>query len=458
MRAYLRTGVNAGIALFFGLAFAGPANAARCYVKADASSGNAGTSWTMATTLQSALADNACSEIWVAAGVYKPSVEYNTWGQTGPRARTFNIRAGTAVYGGFAGTETQLSERDPAQNQSILSGDIDDNDLATIAASTADIQGANAYHVVTMDGSAGDPIFTDTVLDGFVITAGSAIYPGGGGLLCDASMHPQARCQPTLEHLLFSGNLATDKPGGALLNHAIYGGKASPTILNSTFVGNQAMEVSGSSAQGGAIYNEGYGGQASPVLINDTFVGNSARDGGAIYNSGYDGISNPLLINVTFTGNSASGCGGAVYSDGSSGGASVPGFVNVIAWGDQAGVAAGSEFCSGATGTPGSDPSANPFFEHSIVQGSGGSGSGWTLPFGADAGGNLDVDPRLGMLSYQGGFVPTIAFGPGSPALDAGEDGLCPASDARDVSRPYGAHCDIGAIESNDYIFADGFE
>ena len=35
----------------------------------------------------------------------------------------------------------------------------------------------------------------------------------------------------------------------------------------------------------------------------------------------------------------------------------------------------------------------------------------------------------------------------GSPAIDAGGDANCPATDQRGVTRPQGSHCDIGAYE-----------
>jgi len=39
----------------------------------------------------------------------------------------------------------------------------------------------------------------------------------------------------------------------------------------------------------------------------------------------------------------------------------------------------------------------------------------------------------------------------GSPAIDAGYDPTCPATDLKGVSRPQGAHCDIGAVEFTGY-------
>ncbi len=93
-----------------------PAQAASgplCYVNDDAGGMNNGGSWADAyTDLQSALADANCAEIWVAAGVYKPGAN---------RSDTFMLQNGVAVYGGFAGTESLLSERNWTTNPTILS-------------------------------------------------------------------------------------------------------------------------------------------------------------------------------------------------------------------------------------------------------------------------------------------------------------------------------------------------
>ncbi|GAB4527828.1 MAG: hypothetical protein Fur0018_13680 [Anaerolineales bacterium] len=139
--------------------------------------------------VQDALADAACSEIWVAAGVYYPD---EGAGQTNDApASTFTLQNGVAIYGGFAGTETALSQRDVAANVTVLSGDLAQDDTNTdgdnIAETTADIQGSNAYHVVT--GSGTD---NTAVLDGFTVTAGqannNASWPDfyGGGMFNNA--------------------------------------------------------------------------------------------------------------------------------------------------------------------------------------------------------------------------------------------------------------------------------
>lgn len=53
----------------------------------------------------------------------------------------------------------------------------------------------------------------------------------------------------------------------------------------------------------------------------------------------------------------------------------------------------------------------------------------------------------LGPLQDNGGPAQTLALGSGSPAIDAGADSGCPATDERGVLRPAGAACDIGAFE-----------
>ena len=78
----------------------------------------------------------------------------------------------------------------------------------------------------------------------------------------------------------------------------------------------------------------------------------------------------------------------------------------------------------------------------------GGSGE----QIGTDA---APVDAKLGPLGNNGGQTPTLPLLFGSPAIDAGDDAVCAQTgadkvngvDQRGVTRPQGAHCDIGAFE-----------
>ena len=117
-------------------AFAHPSQSAYAigniiFVDKDASGAFDGTSWTNAyKILQNAL-DAAVSgdQVWVAEGAYYPDAGQNHINND--RTETFQLINGVAIYGGFAGTETLLSQRDPAANLTILSGDIDKEDTDT---------------------------------------------------------------------------------------------------------------------------------------------------------------------------------------------------------------------------------------------------------------------------------------------------------------------------------------
>jgi hypothetical protein len=57
------------------------------------------------------------------------------------------------------------------------------------------------------------------------------------------------------------------------------------------------------------------------------------------------------------------------------------------------------------------------------------------------------MDPLLGALDDFGGFAPTHALLPESPAIDAVEVAPVPETDQRGVNRPQGARADLGAFE-----------
>ena len=64
----------------------------------------------------------------------------------------------------------------------------------------------------------------------------------------------------------------------------------------------------------------------------------------------------------------------------------------------------------------------------------------------------------LGSLADHGGLTPTYLPAAGSAAIDAGNAVFCLETDQRGYPRPLGAGCDIGATETGDVIFANGYE
>ena len=425
--------VNSSILASLLLLLAGNAHAVVCRVTAAATAtynsggggGGDGSDWTaQAMALQAALGDDGnCSEIRAAAGVYKP-------GAAGDTGASFQInRDGRKLYGGFAGIAGEaLEDRDPAANVTILSGDIDDNDINTdgnfIAETSADIVGSNSNHVLYIYGTAVSPytsITANTVVSGFTITAGDAVGTSGGGLVCVGDV--SHNCDPTLSHLHFRGNRAGS--GGAMICSGIgspmfYQSQCNLTLSHASFSGNHA------SGNGGALYNAG---NFQPVLTNITFSGNSAgSNGGAIYNySSWDNLGNssPTLIGVTFSGNSADGLAGAIYTEGFNVGVN-PVLKNVIVWGN------GDDAIQ--------NQNASISIDDSVVE------DGCTAA-SSTCSNIITDDPLLGSLQDNGGGTLTMKPGVGSPAIDAGDDASCPDDDQRGVPRPQGAQCDIGALE-----------
>jgi predicted outer membrane repeat protein len=352
----------------FELPYACPAT--RLYVDDTASGLNDGGSWANAfEDLEFALDGLATCpslrEIWVATGEYDPLFDAN---------KIFNVPPGTHLYGGFAGTETALSQQDWQSNVTVLSGDVDNNDLNKdpngVILDPADIQGTNSWHVVLMDGTT-TPITASTVLDGFTITGGWAtggdLNSVGGGLLCNGE---NGECSPTLSDLLFRGNYGNN--GGSGIENYGEGGISSPTVTRVTFAYNEGAAVANYGAFGGTssgtfrdvifdhntaafgagMINAAYQGTASPTLINVVFSNNHAgSQGGAMYNDGGSGVSSPTLTNVAFTNNTADGSGGAIYGDGTNSGISSPTLTDVSFDGNESGAQGGAMLNGGFSGT-----------------------------------------------------------------------------------------------------------
>lgn len=425
--------------VFCTLAYVGIAQADVCRVTTGATPFGNGSSWDSPMLLQEALAATACTEIWVAGGVYTPS--------TTDRSVSFAIARELQLYGGFGGTESAREQRNPKRHRSILSGDIGGDDVNTLGVTetAAGIVGGNSYHVLHLNGQRPHPITAASVIDGFTITAGQGgdNHPdsAGGGLLCDGFQFDpgDGDCSPTLRNLRFSGNHALE--GGAVF--LWWHGRA--LISGVTFSGNHAVN------NGGALSIDGTGSDNSPSLVNVTFSGNSSgNSGGAIMIDGSGGIANPVLNHVSFSGNHAGNSGGAVHTSASilGSGVSQPVLTHVILW-DNSADNQGANLFNAAAGT-------HLTLRHSLLQG-GCSAVQESFDSSTDCSSTFNADPRLAPLQDNGGFTPTLFPRNGSAALDIGDAASCANVDQRGIARPQGAGCDIGAVEWSDVIFADGF-
>ncbi|MEY3367992.1 MAG: hypothetical protein RI973_1147 [Bacteroidota bacterium] len=96
-------------------------NPVRAYVTQNGAGNMDGSSWDDAFSANQLITALATAlEVWVAAGTYFPTPVSDPNNQ----GYAFIIRNGMKFYGGFAGTETDISQRNIASNPTILSGDI----------------------------------------------------------------------------------------------------------------------------------------------------------------------------------------------------------------------------------------------------------------------------------------------------------------------------------------------
>ncbi len=435
----------------------GPSRVA--HVDAGATGANDGTTWEDAfTNLQDAIAAAVGSnQIWVAAGTYVPGSD---------RLDTFLLGEPVGLYGGFAGTETNRNERDWQSNVTILSGDVNGDDVgfsnntdnvdhvvvvsnnATVSGFT--IAGGRTDAGAAIKGGGGMLVwgFSPLVSD-CTFTRNVALNAGGGGVFCRGTSAPiitnctfadnhanfgggiriDHSATATVTRCIFSSNVATTGGGGArtvgssssVFSHCRFvgnsavagggygggmniGGSSDATILNCLFSGNRG-------ASGGALYN-----QNAIAVSNCTFSLNSASRGGAFLN--YLGVS-PRIVNCVLWGNTASSSGNQIYND-----IATP----VLGYCDVEGGIGGIVNVGGA----------------SVTDGGGNIGSD---PLFADADGPDDVagtdDDDLHLRSTGGrwtasGWTNDTAT---SPCIDAGD----PAGDWALEPLPNGGRVNMGA-------------
>jgi hypothetical protein len=251
----------------------------------------------------------------------------------------------------------------------------------------------------------------------------------GGGIYNSGTLHLQ-----TGSHLL--SNLGTTGGGGVyntgefnFSDGNIYNNGTLPNahgggIRNST---DGVVNVSKSnitfniSDEGGGVYNRGTG---SITITNTTLVGNiGSVSGGNLFNH----TGTLSLLNVTSTGGEANngGFGGALYN--------YQGTVNLR----------GTILANSKTGGDCSNTDIGKINSNGLNLIEDGS---------CAITGLITGDPLLGEQIGFPAYLPLLA---GSPAIDAGTDNLCPATDQRNAPRPQDGNgdgviaCDLGAYEAD---------
>ncbi len=374
------------------------------YVNDDAIGLNLGTSWDDAlTSLQDAIdiaSDRGnVAEIWIAEGRYTPSRRTFYWE---PRSVTFSLVNGVGFYGGFGGDETCRDERDPRQHPTILSGDINDDDLPGDLNLTD-----NSYSVVSALN-----VDSTTVFDGFIVRDGNATQfvttqslsnLRGGGLMIFYG-------NPTISDCIFEDNIG-GHGGGAYVRDA------SPSFDSCIFRGNRSGD------------HAGIGSLRSLMRVtNSAFIGNHASFFGSTVNGEFSEFRNNTVVGNT---SPSGGAGAVVVTD--------QAIQNCVFW---ANVEDGMTDENAQLAT-------NPttMVKNSCIQ-------GWTR--WSQGTGNTDQDPMFVDMLGPDGILGTadddLRLAPGSPAINRGFPGFMAAANEKDVEgkeRVQGCVVDMGAYEAN---------
>jgi hypothetical protein len=229
---------------------------------------------------------------------------------------------------------------------------------------------------------------------------GGVSFQGGSGSVTDT---------------LFLGNRATDDGGGLDLDDGTL------TLLRVTFSKNAAGD------EGGGMENSA----GTCTITNCTFSGNKAKtEAGGL--SCEDGGTTSLLSCTLAKNKAKKGSGISEALDDGVGGADEPDTIEI----------ANTIVANKKTTNYSGDGVTS--LGHNLENGS-------TL--GLSGTGDLsDADARVAKLADNGGLTPTMALLPDSPALDAADDVLAPATDQRgepraDLDAVGTAVADIGAFE-----------
>jgi hypothetical protein len=233
---------------------------------------------------------NDLAEVWVANGVYMPGSSIED------RGNSFEIPTGMKLYGGFAGDETSILDRDPSKihtdNLSILSGDSNHDDSpVNFSSNKAD----NSYTVVKLIND------SNVLIDGFEISGGYFDVSGNSGF--GAGGITALSSSPTFKNLRIVDNFGPT--GGVLTNNA------DALYENCTLSGNKSTYKSSAlwirtdnATHVSKFYNraDGFSAVSNPEFYNCNIVNNVGL--------GFDedgSTTNPEFRNSVIHGNSVIG-------------------------------------------------------------------------------------------------------------------------------------------------------
>lgn len=391
-------------------------------------------------------------------------------------------------YGTATLMNSMLSDNFATRRPSSSGGGIANADAATLTLESVTLSGNSARRGGGVD-TRGTATLTDSML-----TNNAAVGGLGGGIANSGTA--------TLINSMLTDNSAAGGGGGGIANSGAGTLTATLTLDGCKLTGNSAKS-------GGALYSDGNATVAQCTLSNNSATGDHAS-GGGIYNGGTlmlegctlsdnsaigtgvssgGGIANTDMATltveaVTLNGNSASYRGGGILNDGTASltNCTLSGNSVINSFDGGGGISNGGGATLTLEGATLSGNSANNgggianagavMLTNTIIANTIRGGNCATVM--QSNGHNLDDDGGCGFfnsgdlsivtahlapLADYGGPTHTHALctGPGlphpgcggaSPAIDAGDNAHCAATDQRGAPRPHGSACDMGGFES----------
>ena len=276
----------------------------KIFVNANATGVNDGSSWADGyTDLQDALAVSQSNgqEIWIAAGRYTPASYTNA----SSRNVYYTInKQNMSIYGGFAGTESQLSDRVVGTNETILSGDLQNNDanvtdfIGNYSNTTRNVD--NSYRIINITATG-----NDLVLDGLTISDAhnnASATSRGAAIIKEKTV-----ANLTVRNCVIKDNVGRNDNAGLIAEYeltAATNGTGALVIENCKFINNM-------SRWGSALYSFVRANNNVNIKVANTlFDGNIAGDLNNTNATGLSGsatwirvLSNGSNVNLDLTNN-----------------------------------------------------------------------------------------------------------------------------------------------------------
>ena len=248
------------------------------YVSTGGNDANAGHTWETAKhTIQNAASSSTDGdEIWVAGGVY-PAYSTNTADLS---RGVIELSKAVGLYGGFAGTETQRSRRDPDRNPTVIDGNLD--------------QPSSGIYIYSS-------VISGAMIDGFVIRncAQRLVPPYLPGSPAYGAIYITTHSPVVISNNILINNdygiYSSAQSSIRVFNNRIIGNTSGGIrCIGSPLIAGNIIRGNGSPGNGAGICVEGT--TSTSQIINNTIIGNgSCLDGAVIYTEGPMTLSNNII-------------------------------------------------------------------------------------------------------------------------------------------------------------------